>query len=152
VGAEDVSRGSILVLASRMGTNNPVQEPVADFNVEKSISQCQNGNASSHAPLSMYYMDVQRSGQLIACAMSDASVCVFDVSGRKCLSRIRHSTSSAAATFSPRGTTKGKAPSVDHNNAHISRPSALRFHTSKVLLGVATRSNQFMAYSLPPNV
>uniref|UniRef100_A0A915CZ16 Uncharacterized protein n=1 Tax=Ditylenchus dipsaci TaxID=166011 RepID=A0A915CZ16_9BILA len=73
---------------------------------------------------------------LIACALEDSTVRLFDVSGKKCLSKIRYSTRQT----SPRGYT---------NDSSASCLTAMRFHESKVLIGIALNDNSFSAYGVP---
>uniref|UniRef100_A0A915CZ32 Raptor N-terminal CASPase-like domain-containing protein n=1 Tax=Ditylenchus dipsaci TaxID=166011 RepID=A0A915CZ32_9BILA len=117
VGSQD---GDVRVWEPRM-----YQEAIVDFNV---------GNAEGGVVMQM--MDVQKPGQLIACALEDSTVRLFDVSGKKCLSKIRYSTRQT----SPRGYT---------NDSSASCLTAMRFHESKVLIGIALNDNSFSAYGVP---
>uniref|UniRef100_A0A914N361 Raptor N-terminal CASPase-like domain-containing protein n=1 Tax=Meloidogyne incognita TaxID=6306 RepID=A0A914N361_MELIC len=75
------------------------QEPVAEFNVVTEVFQ--NSSSVSDNSKLLHQMEVQRNAQLVACAMADSSVYIFDIAGRGgVLSKIRYPSSTGGGASS----------------------------------------------------
>ena len=76
------------------------EEPISEFNVaKKGARQSSLSAAANDASNILQQMDVQKNGQLVACAMADSTIHLFDIDGREgALSKVRYPTASGTAS------------------------------------------------------
>lgn len=111
VGSQD---GDFRVWEPRM-----YQEPIVEFNVFKDTFNSpppptRFNNTTAKTSNLVHSIDIQANGQLISCAANDGYIRIFDVCGKKCLNQTRF-------------TSTPQKP-----------PTAMKFHSYKVLLGYGT--------------
>ncbi|KAI1724258.1 target of rapamycin complex 1 subunit mip1 [Ditylenchus destructor] len=127
--------GQFLIAGSRDG-DIKIYEPrmFHESTVEFNVLDSPLGDESSKAS-SVSLMHIQQSGKLVACALNDSTVRIYDALGTACLSKNR---------YSPIIASRGTPSDISSLS-----PTAMRFHQSKVMLGIATTDNCFAAYGLP---
>uniref|UniRef100_A0A914DRW0 Raptor N-terminal CASPase-like domain-containing protein n=1 Tax=Acrobeloides nanus TaxID=290746 RepID=A0A914DRW0_9BILA len=124
VGGAILKDGQTSIYGSREGEvkvfeHRMFQEPIAQFS-----ALSENGKRSAAI---MQRMEVQVSGEIVACDTSDSYIRLYDISGKKSLSQIRFGDTNSQLAFS----------------------TAVRFHPERVLFGIATKDNGFAVYGVP---